>query len=805
MGLTEQSSTTQFVADKNVVSAAKILPTQIDSLVFDSSSDLTSQDVKDFLAKPVNILSGSFTTTDTVSTFAGLSCPPVIAAKQVYARKLDGYLGFRATMVFRLVVNANRFQQGRYMLMYIPVGGADGASPRTTKWANDHQSTLVQRTTLPHVELDLCCDTEATIRIPFNSVLNWYPIDATAAANSYGSWGYIYVTPYVPLAAAAGNLSASFTLYAHFEDVQLISAAVPQSGRLNFSKKSRKSDTEIEQDSANVGPISSALIKVRDASSILANIPLLSSYASGVSWFADIGASAAKVFGWSKPVVLAPSTRVTQNYLPYIANTDGPDESFPLSLSYENSVGIANGFSGTDVDEMSFQFLATIPVWTQTAPWSTIGTNPADSLLVTCNVSPTANTFTTTVNTATIVHFSPLQLIANHFSNWRGSIVYKIKIVKTEFHSGRLSVTFSPNNSVVSPAITPTLADSSYVHRQVIDIREANEFTFAIPFISDSPYKRVNSFAESAVGVFSIRVLDPLVAPDTVSQTVSIIVEKCAGPDIEFAVPSQCLYNYMSGITPQSGNIFGSVQQGSTVCSNLDTTIGNSLIKGDSSLNALHCVGEKISSFRALLKLPHQLVFVTPPTVNKYLVILPYCITAGSIAGAVSTLPVINSDLYSRIASCYVYSRGGVRLKFVDNAAVTVTAPISVSLDTRNNNVTNLVKDGVSWQAVTGSNTSNATDRNNIPTMYYRSGYSGEVQIPQYHRFHSRVNSDCATHNGSFYTSGATGLAAQLSVFRSTLPSGNSEAAVYRSVSDDANFGSFLSVPPMFPIVVAQV
>jgi hypothetical protein len=805
MGLTEQSSTTQFVADKNVVSAEKILPTQIDKLVYDSSSDLLNQDVKAFLQKPVVILAGTLNTTDTVSTFPGAFMPFAGLQNQIYARKLDGYLGIRATMVFRLVVNANRFQQGRYIMSYLPLGGADATAGRTTTWANDHQSTLVQRTTLPHVELDLCCDTEATIRIPFNSSLNWYPITATAApGNTYGSWGILYLNPYVALTAATGNLTAGYTLYMHFEDIQLISAAVPQSGRLNFSKKSRKSDTEVEQDSIGVGPISSALIKVRDASSILSNIPLLSSYASGVSWFADIGASAAKVFGWSKPVVLAPSTRVTQNYLPYFANTDGPDESFPLSLSYENSVGIANGFSGTDVDEMSFQFLSTIPVWNTTVTWTIAATHPADTLLLLRTVSPATDIFTTIVNTATFNHFSPLQLIAQHFNYWRGSIVYKFKFVKTEFHSGRLSVTFNPNNPNIVGSTTPTLGDSPYIHRQIIDIREANEFTFVVPFISDSPYKLCSNSSESSTGVFSIRVLDPLVAPATVSQTVQIIVEKSSGPDIEFAVPQQCLQNYYSGIVPQSGNVFGSVDQGSTVCSNLNTTIGSALVQADNSLNALHCIGEKISSFRALLKLPHQLVFVVAPTAAAYLNVIPYAFNTGNVSGAVNTAPAISSDLYARLASCYVYSRGGVRLKFVDNAAVTIPTPLSVWFDSRTPTSATLRTNGVQWAAANSGGSANATDRNNMPTLFYRAGYSGEIQVPQYHRFHSRLNSDCYNNLNTQYVAQGTSLAPRVFVTRSSLPSATVDTAIYRSISDDGNFGSFISVPPMLAVTVVQ-
>jgi hypothetical protein len=453
---------------------------------------------------------------------------------------------------------------------------------------------------------------------------------------------------------------------------------------------------------------------------------------------------------------------------------------------------------------MSFQFLSTIPVWTTTIPWTDTGSNPVDSLLGLFGVSPFSNIYTTVVNTVTFSHFSPLQLIANHFEYWRGSIVYKFKFVKTEFHSGRLSITFNPNNAVVAPHVTPTLADSSYIHRQVIDIREANEFTFVIPFISDSPYKNVGSVAACDIGTFSIRVLDPLVAPATVAQTISIIVEKCAGPDIEFAVPSQCNYTYFAGITPQSGNVFGSVDQGSSVCSNLNTTIGSSLIKGDNSLNSLHCIGEKISSFRALLKLPQQLLYVTPPVAANYHNVIPFCITAGSVSGVTNTFPSVLNDLYSRIASCYVYSRGGVRLKFVDNMSVTTTQPVFVALDNRGGSA-GLNQVGFQWTNLNAAGTSNATDRTNMPVVFYRAGYSGEVQVPQYHRFHSRVNSDCCVSIARPYNLGNLSLAPNIYVTRGTLPLSTTLAETYRSFSDDANFGSFLSVPPMTFTTISQV
>lgn len=789
------NATTQFVADKNVVSAEKILPMQVSSMYLNSSADSLSQDIKTFLSKPQNLMSGVLSTTDTFSTVAPKKIPQEMLTSNLFKRKLEGFLGFRATTVFKIVVNATRFQQGRYILAYIPVGGADINSIFTQTWIGDHLATLVQRTTVPHVEIDLCCDTEATIRIPFNSALNFYPISSITSTVDRGAWGSVFLYPYVALqTGAAGPTTCSYTIFAHFEDVQLVSATIPQSGRYAFSKKGRN-ETEKEQDSVGIGPISSVLIKVKNVADIFTQVPLLSAYANSVSWFADIGSSAAKVLGWSKPVSLAPSMRVTQNYLPYAANTDGPDMSFPLSLSSENSVGPAPGFSGTDVDEMSLAFLTSIPVWQQTIIWQP--SSAVGGILTTYNVDPINLIHNTTVNAQTMNHLSPLQLVAAHFTYWRGSLVYKMKIVKTEFHSGRLSVQFLPSNFTSSVPILD-VASSAYLHRHIIDIREANEFTFVVPFISDSPYKTCYyNQSTSYTGTFTVMVVDKLVSPETVSANVSIIFERCAGPDFEVAVPRVVAYNYYTGVTPQSGDPFTSVSLGTNVCSNVDSTIGTSIMNSDGNLNSLYCIGEKILSLRTLMKLPQRVTSYAAVTPNVYLNILPFGINAGSVVTTTNTPPPNLNDLYSRFASCYVYSRGGVRIKFLDNASVTAANVMCVRLDTRDPNV-NLNAQIFQWGAVNAGGDGNTTSGNNMPTMYYKVGYSGEVQVPQYAMYHSRVNSDCVSApNWASYNNDAWGLAPPISISRFSTDLATVDCKILRSLSDDANFGSFLSVPPM--------
>lgn len=798
-GATAQVSTTQFVSDAEVVTATKIAPISLDPRFLKSSTDQISQEIRDFLAKPVIVASGNFTTTDTFSAFPPYLSPnDIITNSATMSDKLRGYFGFRATTVLRLVVNANRFQQGRYNLQFMPTGGADISTTPAINRISALQNTLVQRSQLPHVELDLSCDTEATMRIPFNSAMNFFPLKSVTSTSSFGSFGLFRIYPYSKLVAPAGSNTCGYTLWAHFEDVELIGAAVPQSTRPFTSQVKKKNETEVEQNSSQMGPISSALIRVRDTANIFTRVPLLSGYASATAWYSDILASAASVFGWSKPINLEHSQRITQNYLPYSANVDGPDNSFPLSFSYKNQVGKAIGFSGTDVDELDFKYLTSIPSYYTTIPW--LGTQIAGTSLLALEVIPTATRITRVVNGINVSDCAPMHLVASMFTYWRGTMVYKFKLVKTEFHSGRLAISFSPfEDALASSPASITLNDTDYIHREIIDIRNCNEFTISVPYISSSPYKSL-LFYPISTGTLFVNVLDPLVAPDTVSTDISIIVEVCMGPDAEFAVPRKILNSPVYGIAPQSNKPF---DLPTNECSIVETSIGSSGTVDGNNTNALFAIGEKISSFRTLLKMPWLITATNVPTASLYFNVLPFAntYTTYTPGGPIFfQTPDFSSDLISILNSCYLYSRGGVRLKYIDNTAVTAAEPFVIYIRCFHTIAVNLTRTGFNFSAADGAVENTAPARAGVPATYYKAGYSGEVQIPQYSLYHSRNNFDLSVSSGNFtygYNVSDLTTAPRIYVSRTTTPSVATLCSLLRSASDDYNLGGFLSVPPM--------
>ena len=235
------------VNDAEVKHQDTLLPKTIRSLLFSSAKVQVTQDVKSFLERPQIVASGLLQSTDTATTFPFISFPKALLTTTLVSEKIKGFRLFRGDLVLRLQVNGTRFLQGRYILAGIPTGGV-GAPTGYVEWAYAHRHSLVQCTTLPHTELDITCETEAVLRLPFISCQPYYEI--AGAASDYSVYE-IFIRPYVALSAVSGTPSCPYTLWASFENVQLEVSITPQS--------------DLAQESKNTGPIELSLRKVSKA------------------------------------------------------------------------------------------------------------------------------------------------------------------------------------------------------------------------------------------------------------------------------------------------------------------------------------------------------------------------------------------------------------------------------------------------------------------------------------------------------------------------------------------------------------
>jgi hypothetical protein len=787
------NATTTFVSDAAVVIAAENHSKGPTLSLAKKSQVPNVEDIKTFLAKPIVIpfTGSSFGVSDTYSTFGTIYPMSFLLLQPQVSRKLDGFMGIRATMVFRIIFNGNRFQQGRYMMTWIPTGG-ELRGPKRIAFEQGHSSTKKQRSQLHRVEFDLNCDTEAELVVPFSSLINWYPIIQTSfQLTASGELGALNIFPYVPLSASSGSLTAPFKVYMHLEDVELFGAAVPQMGK-RLTRVVKRNASEIEAKNANIGPVESTMSTLTNVSNALSVVPLLAPFAKPASWVFEALTGVAASFGWSKPLNLAPAMRVMRQNAPYMGSIDNEDYCLPLSLDVKNSVEPIPGLLMTDQDEMDFNALVTIPAWIQTFNWA--GTATTGTTLTSFQVSPITGL---NIIASDNLHHTPLSFVANFFKFWRGSICFRFKIVKTEFHSGRIVVDFCPANTS-GVARTPSYGLSPYLARQIYDIRECNEFTVAVPYMSVSPYLPTNfqpGTRSWATGTLNVYVEDPLVAPATVSSSIDIIVEMYAGPDMEFAYPSGMSMTPYVGLTPQMGErmIRNDCQ--------LDGAPLALYTPEDQIEASSKCVGERIRSFRSLLKAYQPMLPVAAETAAKYWLVKPFLVPVATS----TTAQEYDADLYGSLHGLYLYVRGGVRIMFFDQDAATL--PVQSGLVTVNRNIDNAANPSLIGSLATLTQSIQSLGANALKVLgANNSNQPVQVSVPQLSAYFGRLcNSQMYSKQTlpTNFTLDPSDPAYLGNVDVLTIgPTSNSATQTrtyvkYRAAADDCDFAGFISVMPM--------
>lgn len=785
---------------------------------YQESNVVTS--ISQFLAKPIEILTGQLAATDTAATFGtNFVLPYDMVSHPVYYPKLRGYLGFRATMVFTLQVNAQRFQQGRYMLVYVPTAGTHTPG-HTEPRAKRHWATLTSRTQCPRVEIDINTQTSVQLRVPFSSAYDFYPLQWSSAATS-SKWGRMRLFPYVPLQTGDSSNTAKFTLWAHFEDVELVGQAVPVELQSNSSRKKGKSATAKEQESKDMGPIQSASKKVGKVLTILEKVPLINRFVEPLEWANDIVGGIASVFGWSSPANLDKQYRIETSIMSYATNVSKPDKTNPMSYMPDNQVQVLSGLAFNGMDEMHIPYLAQIFSYQGFFNWTTVAAEEALLARYYVGLYPNGAPLTHVDGTNTFTDLTPAQFLGTRFSMWRGTVKMRFKFIKTEFHSGRLSIDFNPEApNYVSPALSDAVAP--YLHRQIIDVRTMSEIVLEFPYVHPNPYRNTYNNGETHFGTIEIRVIDPVVAPDTAAQVINVLVEHCLGEDAEFA-----------GHTGFGARVYETLE----VQSNSVVIGGTQSNTGDIT-PAKFCIGERVSSLRALAKRYEPIEFITGGLgtfgVGNYQntdyaqlhTVIPFGLQTEGLSVLSTT-----QDLYSLLGHIYVYSRGGVRLKMIPYGARRYTNATATSEPTAGEYYYATVAESRSINAINMRNSAYDTlgtigARQPIPATFL--GNTGQtqfghyqvvqvsrdtemaIQIPQAHRQHSRMNITHTCSNETYKNYATDETAVQyVAVYRQNITDGTPAEMpgfglkVYRAAADDANFSLFVSIPPM--VIAYQV
>nr|QJI52023.1 MAG: structural polyprotein [Dicistroviridae sp.] len=483
------------------------------------------------------------------------------------ANKLDGFTSFRATAVLKIQVNSQPFQQGRLIFSAIPMPAL--ISPRDDYMLK--HPTYIQA--INHIQLDISKQTEVSLRVPFVSPFNSFNL-----IDNKFAWARVTAMVYSPLIdQSAGTKVAHVPLrvWGHFEDIELgtptsgllgnvdAGMAIQQSGRL---REPNPKSVKVAQKSESLGLVDSLGAGVQSVYKTVGDtVPFLKPVTDVFSSMSKAGTGIVGkllgFLGFCKPQHSVTGNSVLLRPTEYFGNANGADHSHVLALDFMNNVDYYPGLGGTNCDEMSFDFLKKIP---QFVDWFDYTDDPdqMDKILFETWVSPTyfapGELQIQGVNNASIpaanqyyimneLQPTVLNYISSAFMYWTGSLVYTFRFVKTDYHSGRVEISFHPMTN------TTPAERKNYVYRLVVDLRENTEVSVSVPYISPTAWKQVmakdplaagkwEEYGPCATGKLLVRSITPLIHNAIVAPKVECLVEVRAGDD--FQVQGACRSGY---------------------------------------------------------------------------------------------------------------------------------------------------------------------------------------------------------------------------------------------------------------------
>jgi hypothetical protein len=297
------------------------------------------------------------------------------------------------------------------------------------------------------------------------------------------------------------------------------------------------------------GPVSRVSSAVASVAGALKDVPIIGTFARATEIGAGALASIANIFGWSRPAQIEDTIFVKN--VPFGTGFSvgaGADTATKMTLDPKAEVFVNPELLGLNPDDsMTIAHIAGRESYFDSATWT--GTHSPGTLLAEYPVTPGlyrqhgSGTLDFEWHETT-----PLYWLSRGFAYWTGSLVFRIQIVATKFHRGRVRIVYFPRGSAVLPAVD--YSNSSW--NTVLDLSAESEIEFSVPWSQAAPWLSASKHELGTVdptlyrtnGVLGIFVLNTLAGNDSVP-LVNVNVYVRGGDDFKLAKPyASGLQNY---------------------------------------------------------------------------------------------------------------------------------------------------------------------------------------------------------------------------------------------------------------------
>jgi len=734
------------------------------------------QQLKTYMARPHAWVSGNFSTGTGVQEIRAIDIRTdltLIFGDRPFERMV-GVRGFRATLVFKVVVSATPFHQGIANLCF-QYGTA------TQVGASTRPAYYYKSTDVPHVMLDISESTSVELRVPYLSALEYFPATPDGLPIDYGT---VALTRLTDFRLAASQVAARYSIFTWFEDVEFVGATPFDTSIVILQAGSSVGELKANK------LISRGLEATATVANALSQVPKLAPIMTPTAWFTRLISGVASSFGYSKPLDQTIVKRRLLTTYGGESHIDMPSSSFKASPFQTNELRVGT-VSGTAVDEMSFDYIFSKPSYVYRKEIAS--TVAAGDLVYASHVYPKALWFRDNAGSGNIAYpaqatlttnaLAPSHLcyIGDSFRYWRGSIKYHFKFSKTKMHGGRVVVNFTPlPNSAVSAPVSNTVnvptsnsaGTDLTAYTKVFDLKDGSEFTYEVPFIFQFPFAPTNT----SIGVVTMHMVAPLNSPTNAASTIDMMVMASALPGFEFAGLQGSL---MDGFSP-------------LVVPNVYLQAGGVDTLNDTSMDT---VGERFTSVKQMAMVPNFHIGPDKANANVFAFTLPQWFRKNALPTANPLANTAQAVWYGshcgRVAELFAFVNGSTEIVAYHDGpetnAVMHVGAVPADGGATTSGLASLYAKPAAALMHTLIEYSQSALRINLPA------YSLAKRIPLY-PFNTEAGTAESTDLSLFQI--ASSLIRHLYVFRFRNNSGVARRLVVtRAAGDDATMGQYIGPP----------
>jgi len=492
-----------------------IVPTMEDATRFDRDDGIAH--LSGYLSRPVLINTFTWNTGATdVST--NLFYPWYEFFNDSHIKnKLHNFARLQCNLKLKFVINASPFYYGllkvfydplvsdRFGGDYMPISQAPGA------WITPQDTTSVE------------------MNLPYFWPRDYLDVTSGVDFQRLGKIGFSIFSP-LDSANAVSSAAITISCYAWAENVHLAGPTAQNAVQGPKGYVSRMSNN------------------IATAARAISVIPPLATIGSTVAAGATMVSDLATALGFSNAPNMSDVSATQMKTFHAFANTEQAMPLDKLALDPENEVSLDATSAGLgSVDELAISEFCAHESYIASTDWVTtdVSTVPLMSYFVTPRWINSA-----LIGSATHYTMTPSAFVARNFQYWRGSISYRIKIVASQYHKGRLQVSWDPQDDCSLSSDTETTCIT-----KIVDLESEREIELLVPYKAVRAWQDVGNYETIKApvkfgsgsyswtpnkgqhnGCISIRVQNQLSAPVAPS-TVRVFVFMKAGPDFEVAKP----------------------------------------------------------------------------------------------------------------------------------------------------------------------------------------------------------------------------------------------------------------------------